>query len=56
MEDKLADKFGKKLKKLTAMVNVLQTTQSLVISHCFEEDSKEMYKDLTHKNSHCSAH
>jgi len=47
----LEDKLGEKFKKLTVMVNVLQTTQSLVISHCFAEDSKEMFKDFTQEQS-----
>ena len=38
-------KFGIEILKL-AVVNVLQTTQNLVISRCcFAEDGKEMYKN-----------
>jgi len=36
-----------KYETLAAAVRVLQNTQNLVISRCyFEEDGKEMYKDL----------
>jgi len=36
-----------KYETLAAAVRVLQNTQKLVISRCyFEEDGKEMYKDL----------
>ena len=37
-------KFGIKIKTLTVIVYVLQTTQNLVISRCcFAENSKETY-------------
>ena len=36
-----------KYETLAAAVRVLQNTQNLVISRCyFQEDGKEMYKDL----------
>ena len=36
-----------KFKKLSVVVHVLHTTQSLVISRCrFAEDGKEMYQEL----------
>ena len=33
-------------KKIAVVVHVPQTTQDVVISCCFGEDGKEMYKDL----------
>jgi len=37
----------KKFKNLAVVVQVLETTQNLVISRCcFAEDGKEMYQEL----------
>ena len=39
--------FKSKDEKLAVVIRVPRTTQNLVISpSCFEDDSKEMYKDL----------
>ena len=36
-----------KFRKIAVVVNVLQTTQNLIISRCcFAAEGKEMYKDL----------
>jgi len=41
------DKFEIEILKLAVVVDVLQTTQNLVVSRfCFEGDGKEMYIDL----------
>jgi len=46
LNPKHSDKFERKFKVLAVVVQVLQTTQNLVISRCLANDGKEISEEL----------
>ena len=50
------NKFEIEFQKLRLRSPRSPDNAELVISRCFAENGKEMYRVITHVHSHCSAH